>query len=1088
MTRPPARTSPRDQGPQREPLWAWAAAAVIVALPAAWVWTEASAWPDARARAREIPPGHETARPDRTVVVLHPPEDGLITGPEVVVVWQAKVQRAADDLGLLAWRPVGEGGEFKFVNALPGPTPSARIPDLTPGAEYEYFVRIKGNPAVDSPRRRFRCGPGAAFTMRVFSYSGGTDAGRVPRADGLRFPVEIRNNSDRPRWVRATVRARSAGIRAGFVGTAAAEPDSPPAVIGPAEVWALTLAVNGGRARPGRHHLAVDLHQSERPDGPWAVVDRAVVVVELADPAADRLRVEQVGTDPADGAVRFRLTNPGRTDLPDLTVEPEPVLAGRASVEPAIRSAVLPAQTSIEFTVRPRLDPDNPPPAGGVSVRAAGKTLRIPVTWPTAPAGMRPRFTDAPARRLWETVCRRPIPPEGVEIEIDGPDGDGEYLRPAAPFDAAALRIGPALRVPRSPRMVPDEAAPRSPEAALGRPPVPLPVRTDSEPEGPAKPAPAKPRRPASNTDSSWVARASRMRTEAERLAGWTGAASLPAEWFPADAPPPAAWVARDFTAVLATEVEDGRRVLHYSTVLAVGTRRPLAFSDPSADAGSPTLRRTGLGGLAAGWVSGGRAWLRVSPDLGTSWSPPTDATPVELFAGKSPVRRLVLTAGGAIASAGALAGGPGGGLLAEDLPSVAALERPLALAVAGDPPRLWAAAGPGYASPTDLGPCEDAAVTPSGTGFVVVAQVPAEGGPRLSAVRLDHAARPTGPAEDLGPGRAPALHTGADGLIRLYHLAGPAGATTVAGRTWSAAAGWSASASRSGDHRGCLPPVAGVYHERPGGMFAVADAGAKRSGPLRLWSGPDGGEPVRPGGQAEICSAAWLAVDLDVWSAPPKPVEVHVRLNDTPVGTVPAVAASGTWILPLDPRVLRRVGTLGRHRLQVYTGSAGPGHAPVLCGARILAEGAAETCVFARSQADADARPRGDPAPRLAFGRGFLTEPLPTPPAGLRRVVLSRFSPEAGRTPRELPPEGAAALPTRTGRSELFVAPVLERRLPEAAVAPAEAAERYRITWLDEIGEPLDPAQPVVGSYVILRVECLADGPTAEIRIGGKP
>jgi hypothetical protein len=987
----------------------------------------------------------------------------------------------------------------------------------------------------------------------------------VPRTDGIRLPIELRNPTGRTVWVRAMSQPTLSDAPADFSGPGG--PDAPsPLAVGPFEVWSLTLAVQAGRAVSGAKHIPVTLYASDTPGGELSAVDRAVAVVNVGSvaegpPAAGdgpRVDVRVVGRRPEAGAAIVRIENRGEP-LPDLTVSVDGEAADRVSVSPAVRSMMLDRGGRLDLLVAPRTTAagtDPPAPAScSLSIEAGGKRKEAVVEFPLA--GRRPLVTRGREWTAAETLCRLPLGAGTAAVTVDGPGR--EAIFPSAPPGAAGLAgLGVAPAAPRRVLSVADLPArpPAGEAAALALPPPapPAPPVAGAASTGPQSfpsetpvaktppPTPAAPRTPEEREKAVRQARHASLAALAARTSSWWGgpvppaaAAAVsaglpkagdegsPAVKFSAEGTP-AVWVDPQVTFVLRAETADeptgaARRTLRFASLNAPTGRivRPsLALADPAPPAADmPSLRlvrdpSVEDGATAAAWVSGGRAAVRLSPDLGATWSPP-----LEPFADRGPVRAVEL----AVLGDGAVGG--------------QAEPRALVAGLVGEPGRgrLMLAVVPNGVS-RDLGEAESCAVfarhpDAAGAGggrFEVVVQVGRGADAVLRVWRFDRAGRSVDAPLELGPGRDPTAAARADGSAVMHHRTGPDGAPRLVRRQSGPNGDWGTPNPVDGGRTdwtatatAFLNGEAGVALETPPPMDAPT-AGPRMTA---FWAAADG-VPVRMAPPTVAVSAAVLALDFDGRGellGRPHPADggrersertdaqtlpVAVRVNGRFAGTLRVASDGfGTYLLPLDPAALRTGGPglgagAGVHRVEVWAGgAASPGRALTLCGVRMAVRGEGLRRVWASTQAEADAQPVGpsltNSAPHRLLWTGNLpaagtsAEPSAAVRPGLRRVLLSRDgSPATGRVPIALEPGKPIELPSEVGGSVLLSVPRSESAAGTPWVfGPAEEAAGFSVTPLDpHTGEPLPPDTGLSERSFLLAVRRVAAGSPATLRL----
>lgn len=380
-----------------------------------------------------------------------------------------------------------------------------------------------------------------------------------------------------------------------------------------------------------------------------------------------------------------------------------------------------------------------------------------------------------------------------------------------------------------------------------------------------------------------------------------------------------------------------------------------------------------------------------------------------------------------------------------------------------------------------------------AGTGFEVVSEVAgADGRGELISRRWTVHGRPiladgadAGGAAGLGAGRMPVMLAEpagvfARGVRKLWYHDGPPGAERILVRTRRGAGEWSGPVVGSAGYTGCSVPMAGMLAGSPGAVFRHAGL------PGRLyWLGRDD-VPVRLPDDRQRVDGAWLLLDFErrPVGESPAPADIDVRFNGGPVGRLPGVQGSGTWAVPIEPSLLK-MGALGRHRVDVSADlEADPARSPVLAGVRLLVKGYRMPLVYAADQAEADAA-RLDPPLHTVFWSAWSprTRPVPASTGGLRRILAPR-SGIPGRAATPVEGDALLALPVKDWETALLRVPLSSSAWPQVEFVPPEAAGRYSVTVLTELGEPAELDKPAYGRAALVRVECVRGGTPAELRL----
>jgi hypothetical protein len=273
----------------------------------------------------------ERATVRRTVQVseyfdLQPEDGAVVTGNEIAVRWSGAFGPARVRL-----RPAG-ATEWKEITGGNAAHRNVPLADLDAGKPYEFQPVGTGEPG---PVRTFTRVKGLAFGRPRY-------AAHLKRDYDQRVGVSVRNHGEKPLTVRLECgRPDDPSLLVGFVGEGS---EGAPVPLGPGEERDFLLGVSAQDVKREVHRFPIRLASDA------GFSDQAEVELRVKLPVV-KLEWEALGATPSGLGRRFRLHNRGDalTDL-DLVASDESV-----DLSPAVRHGLLPAGSSLEVTVQPRL-------------------------------------------------------------------------------------------------------------------------------------------------------------------------------------------------------------------------------------------------------------------------------------------------------------------------------------------------------------------------------------------------------------------------------------------------------------------------------------------------------------------------------------------------------------------------------------------------------------------------------------------------------------------------------------------------------------------------------------------------------------
>lgn len=321
---------------------------------------KASSKNDANATIVETP-GADKATIEEMIGQSQPGDGAVLTGEELIITWPAVVDQA--DKVIARFRENGIA-EWQELDAKDG---SIKVDGLETGKKYQYQLIVEfESEKIEAPVCTITFRKGPRFVHRESTFS-------IPREYQVRRSVEVINPTDSAQQVFLDVANSSDDLIVGFVGSGSRDlvMEIPAGTIVPVQ-----LIFFAQDAQPGDHKCVVRMQVANSSP---LITDNATAIITVAKPNFSLST--SIGTvDPLTLATEIRVINKGDI-LTDFDIVPVGANADRVRCVPHVEHAKLGAGDVIGCKLQPILRPGEKEFTCEIELRAAGQSIRIPITF-----------------------------------------------------------------------------------------------------------------------------------------------------------------------------------------------------------------------------------------------------------------------------------------------------------------------------------------------------------------------------------------------------------------------------------------------------------------------------------------------------------------------------------------------------------------------------------------------------------------------------------------------------------------------------------------------------------------------------------